>query len=404
MKYIYKHGNKFWYQRAVPFKLVELVGVRSIKVSLNTNKIQTAITRSKLQAIEHKKMFNKLAEKQQNSFLEILKNKKIKLKNYEINFLDDYEDYISDVIFSNESFSKINVSSIKKYFSDIHKSIPVLSVFFSDIFIKEFQFKPNQFINFKKTVKKFISICGDKPINSYNSGDIQKIDLMLVDKGFRLHFLRKVFLMAFDKFEINKKIFPPTKSISIKKKLSKSSITFEDFKKIENYCKRCPSVESSLLSMMLYSGSNLYELMGLETSDIYLDKFQSFIIIRNNSTRPIKSIYKNRTIPLIGISKSGAQFILNKLNDGKVLFDKKKIKNLENLIKKILINNSIIKPLGGIKSFFISRLIKIECPEEVILEIIGRSKKNNLYNREISLDMKKSWLEQLEYSDTNILL
>ena len=404
MKYIYKHGNKFWYQRAVPFKLVELVGVRSIKVSLNTNKIQTAITRSKLQAIEHKKMFNKLAEKQQNSFLEILKNKKIKLKNYEINFLDDYEDYISDVIFSNESFSKINVSSIKKYFSDIHKSIPVLSVFFSDIFIKEFQFKPNQFINFKKTVKKFISICGDKPINSYNSGDIQKIDLMLVDKGFRLHFLRKVFLMAFDKFEINKKIFPPTKSISIKKKLSNSSITFEDFKKLENFCKRCPSVESSLLSMMLYSGSNLYELMGLETSDIYLDKFQSFIIIRNNSTRPIKSIYKNRTIPLIGISKSGAQFILNKLNDGKVLFDKKKIKNLENLIKKILINNSIIKPLGGIKSFFISRLIKIECPEEVILEIIGRSKKNNLYNREISLDMKKSWLEQLEYSDTNILL
>ncbi len=403
MKYIYKHGNKFWYQRAVPFKLVELVGVRSIKVSLNTNKIQTAITRSKLQAIEHKKMFNKLAEKQQNSFLEILKNKKIKLKNYEINFLDDYEDYISDVIFSNESFSKINVSSIKKYFSDIHKSIPVLSVFFSDIFIKEFQFKPNQFINFKKTVKKFISICGDKPINSYNSGDIQKIDLMLVDKGFRLHFLRKVFLMAFDKFEINKKIFPPTKSISIKKKLSKSSITFEDFKKIENYCKRCPSVESSLLSIMLYTGSNLYELMGLETSDIYLDKFQSFIIIRNNLTRPIKSVYKKRTIPLTGISRYGAQLIFNKLNEGEVLFEKKKIKKVENLIKKILINNSSTKSLSSIKSFLTSRLIKIECPEEVILEIIGRSKKNNLYNREISLDIKKGWLEQLEYSDSNIL-
>ena len=42
MKYLYKHGNKFWYQRAVPLKLVELVGVRSIKVSLNTNKIQIA--------------------------------------------------------------------------------------------------------------------------------------------------------------------------------------------------------------------------------------------------------------------------------------------------------------------------------------------------------------------------
>ena len=80
---------------------------------------------------------------------------------------------------------------------------------------------------------------------------------------------------------------------------------------------------------MLYTGSNLYELMGLETSDIYLDKFQSFIIIRNNSTRPIKSVYKNRTIPLIGISRYGAQFILNKLNEGEVLFDKKKLKKLK---------------------------------------------------------------------------
>ena len=60
--------------------------------------------------------------------------------------------------------------------------------------------------------------------------------------------------------------------------------------------------------------------------------------------------------------------------------------------------------MSSIKSFLMSRLIKIECPEEVILEIIGRSKKNNLYNREISLDMKRSWLEQLEYSDPNILL
>ena len=100
MKYIYKHGNKFWYQRSVPFKLVDIVGVKNIKVSLNTNKIQTAITRSKLQAVEHKKMFNELSGKQKNLFFEIIKNKKIKIKDYEINFLDDYEDYVSDLIFS----------------------------------------------------------------------------------------------------------------------------------------------------------------------------------------------------------------------------------------------------------------------------------------------------------------
>ena len=99
--------TKFWYQRSVPVKLVELVGVKNIKVSLNTNKVQTAITRSKLQAIEHKKMFNEFSKKSKNSFFEIIKkNKKIKLKDYEINFLDDYEDFVSDLIFSNESFYK----------------------------------------------------------------------------------------------------------------------------------------------------------------------------------------------------------------------------------------------------------------------------------------------------------
>ena len=67
MKYLYKHGNKFWYQKSVPLQLVELVGVKNIKVSLNTNKIQTAITRSKLQYIEHKKMFNELHGKSKNS-------------------------------------------------------------------------------------------------------------------------------------------------------------------------------------------------------------------------------------------------------------------------------------------------------------------------------------------------
>ena len=397
MKYLYKHGNKFWYQRSVPLKLVEFVGVKNIKVSLNTNKIQTAITRSKLQAIEHKKMFNELSGKSKSSFLEILKNKKVKIKNYEIDFLDDYEDFVSDLIFSKESFSKVKISSIKKYFLDLHNSMPTLSYFFNDIFIKEYQFKPNQFVNFKKTIKIFISICGDKPINTYNSGDIKQIQKISIGtKNFRLNYLKKVFSLAFDKFNLKKKIFPSTQSIS-KKRIKESSITFDDFKILENLCKKTASLEHSLLSIMLYTGCNLYELMGLQISDIYLDKFQSFIIIRSNSVRSIKSYYKVRTIPLVGLSIDGAGFILNKLKEGEVLFDEKKINKTENIIKKILSNNSINKTLGSIKLFLVSRLIKLECPEEVILEVIGRSKKNNLYNREISLDIQKSWLEQLDF-------
>ena len=63
MKYIYKHGNQFWYQRAIPTKAQTVIGKKSIKISLKTNKISTAVQRSKLQALEHTKMFKDLLNK-----------------------------------------------------------------------------------------------------------------------------------------------------------------------------------------------------------------------------------------------------------------------------------------------------------------------------------------------------
>ena len=88
---------------------------------------------------------------------------------------------------------------------------------------------------------------------------------------------------------------------------------------------------------------------------------------------------------------------------GKIFFNRKKISQVENLIKKILSDNLNITTLKSIKLSLVSRLIKVECPEEVILEIIGRSKRNNLYNREISLDSKRSWLEQLDFYKNDVV-
>ena len=87
----------------------------------------------------------------------------------------------------------------------------------------------------------------------------------------------------------------------------------------------------------------------------------------------------------------------------KILFNRKKISQVESLIKKNLSDNLNITTLKSIKLSLLSRLIKVECPEEVILEILGRSKRNNLYNREISLDTKRIWLEQLVFYNNDVV-
>ena len=39
--------------------------------------------------------------------------------------------------------------------------------------------------------------------------------------------------------------------------------------------------------------------------------------------------------------------------------------------------------------------MSVECPEEVILEIIGNKKKMRFYNKEVSLEVKSSWLKSI---------
>ena len=63
MKYIYKHGNQFWYQRAVPENLVCFFEKKTFKVSLKTNKLEIAVKRANKQAKQHSLIFRELKKK-----------------------------------------------------------------------------------------------------------------------------------------------------------------------------------------------------------------------------------------------------------------------------------------------------------------------------------------------------
>ena len=139
------------------------------------------------------------------------------------------------------------------------------------------------------------------------------------------------------------------------------------------------------------------EIVGIDSDDIYLDSYLPFIIIRSNKRRVIRNVNKLRTVPLLGNSLWSMQKINeNKLNKKKFFsLSKKDRDNLKVILNKTLKAIVCDKTITSFKKTLVSRLIKINCPERVILDIIGNSKKNRLYNEEISLEVKASWLEQI---------
>ena len=130
MRYIYKHGNQFWYQRAIPVKVQKIIGKTSIKISLRTNKISTAVQRSKLQALEHKKMFNEILNKP-NYFSKVFNKKKIDTKKYELSFFDEYEDLVNNIFFSKKHILKQIKSNINKFESKTLKYNTIENLLFN---------------------------------------------------------------------------------------------------------------------------------------------------------------------------------------------------------------------------------------------------------------------------------
>ena len=414
MKYIYKHGNQFWYQRAIPESIYKIIGVKSIKISLKTNKISTAIKRSKIQALEHQKMF-KYFKKKSNSYIEKFFSKTTKnIKKYEIKFLDDYEDLVAKLVFSKSKYlndlkttlnlNNKNQPTLENFlFENIPDQFPLLSESLELLNNKNFVIK-NRSI-YRSLISEFLKICDDKTINEYNENDAATLYNYFV-KTNNIQFGKKIiknldcyFASLFKYFSLNKEVF--LNSIKFKTNSTRAEKFSEaELHDLKENCLNNKDFTNFIIAMLFNTGCSFKELIGLESNDVNLDKINPFIIIRSNFNRTITNINKIRTIPLIGLSRWGANNIFQDkkkslLKDFKN--NKRLIKHNESQVNKRIKSFSNKKTISSFRLSIINRLVQVECPEEVILEIIGNSKKNRLYRREISLELKSSWLKQIDF-------
>ena len=408
MKYIYKHGNHYWYQRAIPMKLVKIIGKKTIKISLKTNKISTALVRSKLQSAEHKKMFNNLLNKKFSiNFL-----KKIEISKYNLNFKDDSEDLFSNILLNKKQITNlINKKSdqtIENFlFNNTTLNINLPSKLLEKYLkLKKISSKSSQYSSIVNSIKYLINICGDKPIDEFSSVDSKIFKNFFVSKnrvstGKRYQSnLFNFFKTLYNYLNIDKK--NPFDNVEWPVNYQKKEIktlNHEEIINLLNIIKEENSLFSIVIGCILNTGASVNEIIGLNRNEINLNQFTPYIIIRSNNLRIINNIYKKRTIPLVGVSLDSMNKLISMSSNEYPFYDflniNFSIKQIESKInfriKKVTKNKSI----QSLKYSFIERLKRINCPDEIISEIIGIKKRTIFYKNEVSVEMKCSWLNQI---------
>ena len=415
MKYLYKHGNQFWYQRAVPKSLYNHIRKKSIKICLKTNKLEIAICRAKQQSKKHNEMFQNLLSNNKNYLSNFIKPGNLNLKKFQIEFKEDHQDLVEDFLFSKkkfiENFSisekiKINNTSLDKYlFYDDYLSNSRISKIIDDCLDNKIELNFSLNGDFLKSLKTFILLCGDKLIKNYNESDAKLfnnhfIDTKKISSGKKHQKNLKKFFFDLEIY-FNIKIRNPLNDIEWPELKNKDNNSFSNAELllITNDCLQKNDLISFIIALMQDTGCKFNEIYGLGYDDIFLSKYQNYIIIRTNKIRQIKNIYSKRTIPLVGQSLWGAKEII-KLKNKNYHFKKSNFSKLNKLVnerlKKLTKKTSLSFGLS-----LIERLKEINCPESIILDLLGKTKKNIIYNQENSIEIKLSWLSQIVNKNIN---
>ena len=408
MKYIYKHGNQYWYQRAIPRKLTKILGKKTIKISLRTNKISTALIRAKLQSAEHKKMFTNLINKKFTiNFL-----KKVDISKFNLSFKDDSDDLFSKMLLNKKQITNLvtkkSEQSIENFlFNNVVSNDNFLSKLLEKYLkLKKIGPKATQYSSIANSIKYLIKICGDKPIDEFSSIDSKKFqNFFILEKristGKRYQSnLFNFFKTLYDYSNIDKKNpFENIKWPATYLKPSIEPLNINEIKKIISITKEEKSLFSIIIGCILNTGISVNELIGINRNEINLNQFNPYILIRSNDLRKINNIYKKRIIPLVGVSFESMDKLL-KLSTNEYPFynfldSNFTIKKIESKINFRIKKITDAKSLKSFKISLIERLKKINCPEEIISDILGLKKRSIFYKNEVSIEMKYSWLNQI---------
>ena len=143
---------------------------------------------------------------------------------------------------------------------------------------------------------------------------------------------------------------------------------------------------------MADTGAQVNEVTGLAAADIQLDAEVPHIVIRANAIRSLKTAHSERAIPLVGVA-------LAALRENSQGFPRYAGKNASAsaAINKFLKDNGLLPDGGtlyGLRHGFQDRLVEVEAPERIQVDLMGHKTLRPKYGKGPSLAQMRDWLEK----------
>lgn len=430
-KYILKRGNWYHYKRRVPEEYRDLFNGTHIRAPLETDSRSIAVERAKQISLMLEDYYRDIALNGDDQDQERYKKAFKKLKMCGFRHLT-FAEVIAETSLA-EFTNRINtaeavqdddtqealIGTLKKPDVLISNSLDAL------IEHEKINLSKKNSNELKKWTKErklsigyFVSVVGDKPIETITREDILNFRKWWVNKVLNEDLatntankaftnIKRLIRIASDNNSFGMPVEDMFKDIRLKGSTKAERRPFpphyvQDVLLKHDYKLKSPECWL-LIFAMADTGARIKEIVGLdvENGDIVLDSNIPHIKIRENKYRGLKTLQSRRDIPLVGASLFAFQE-LAKLNSDvgggfKRYLGKSEL--ISATVNKYLKTNDLIPAenitLYSIRHSFSDILYKVRTPEKTHRAIFGHTHDREKYGDGITLKEKKYWLDKI---------
>lgn len=245
------------------------------------------------------------------------------------------------------------------------------------------------FNSVERAVSCLIECSGDKAIDAITRADVNDFRDSLIARGLasasvkrNLSTLRA--LVWFASRELGLQPNPSFASVHLPKldsdRPERIPIPLATIRNIQNECREIDDEARWLIALISDTGMRLSEALGLQISDIVTQHGVTFVSIKENPWRPLKTRSSTRTIPLVGAARWASDSLLQASQSG-LLFPRYCNGETTKSNSASAALNKWLKPrvpsgcvVHSFRHSFRDRLRSVECPNEIIDQLGGWSK------------------------------